>query len=522
MDTKEYTKVLIYRMAESSNKTILKNTVFLYGRTLILLILGLYTSRVTMQALGVENYGIINVVSGFVSMFALISGALTGACQRFITFELGKKNGNVRQVFSSTFYIHTALAIIVVVLAETVGLYFVNHKLNLPHDKMVDALWVFHCSVISFVLNLINIPYNALIIAHEKMKAFAYISLIEAFFKFAIVYTILKLTFNPLILYAVLGLIASTIVRGIYQYYCVSSFKFEAKVERVKEKQSFKEIFGFAGWAFIGNSATLLNGQGINIILNVFVGVTINAARGIASMIEGTIMSFVYNFTTALNPQITKSYAQRDANRLSELLDLGTRMSFYLMIVMSVPVILVTPDLLKLWLTVYPDYSVSFIRITLFIAIVQTLSNPYITAICATGHIRNYQLVVGLITIVNVPVCYVLLMIGLDPIWVYISSLIMYIITFVIRILFIRSNVHIPVRILCLTILLRLFPISVLSFMVSYILSLNINTSTWFGLIEFAIISCVISLILIYIIGLRKPERKLVNCYITSKVRNKK
>ena len=189
---------------------------------------------------------------------------------------------------------------------------------------------------------------------------------------------------------------------------------------------------------------------------------------------------------------------------------------------MSVPIILVTPDLLKLWLTVYPDYSVSFIRITLFIAIVQALSNPYITAICATGHIRNYQLVVGLITIVNVPVCYVLLMIGLDPIWVYISSLIMYIITFVIRILFIRSNVHIPVRILCLTILLRLFPISVLSFMVSYILSLNINTSTWFGLIEFAIISCVISLILIYIIGLRKPERKLVNCYITSKVRNKK
>ena len=504
-------------MVESSNKTILKNTVFLYARMLILLILGLYTSRVTMQALGVENYGIINVVSGFVSMFALVSGALTGACQRFITFELGKKDGNVRQVFSSTFYIHIALAVIVVILAETIGLYFVNCKLNLPAGKMIDVQWVFHCSVISFVLNLINIPYNALIIAHEKMKAFAYISLIEAFLKFLVVYAILKLPCNPLILYSVLGLVASTIVRVIYQYYCLNSFKQEAKIEKVKEKQYFKEIFGFAGWAFIGNSATLLNGQGINIILNIFVGVTINAARGIASMIEGTIMSFVYNFTTALNPQITKSYAQKNSARLSELLDLGTRLSFYLMIVMAIPVILVTSDLLKLWLTVYPEYAVVFIRITLLIAVVQAMSNPYVTAICATGNIRNYQLVVGLITIANVPVCYALLYIGLDPVWVYVASLIMYVITFVIRILFIRSNVHIPVRILCLTILLRLVPISLLSFMAGYVLSKGINTSTWGGLIVFVAVTCTISLILIYVIGLHKSERQFVLNFITSK-----
>lgn len=505
-------------MQETNNKTILKNTVFLYARTLILLVLGLYTSRVTMQALGVENYGIINVVSGFVSMFALISGALTGACQRFITFELGKKDGNVRQIFSSTFYIHIALAFVVVLLAETVGLYFVNGKLNLPAEKMGEVQWVFQCSVISFVLNLINIPYNALIIAHEKMKAFAYISLVEAGLKFATVYSILVLPYNELILYSVLTLASSTLVRFVYQIYCVRSFKEEAKLERVTDKRALKEIFSFSGWAFIGNSATLLNGQGINIILNLFVGVTINAARGIASMIESTVSSFVYNFTTALNPQITKSYAQKDSARLSELLDLGTRLSFFLMIVMAVPIIIATPDLLQLWLTVYPDYAVPFIRITLIIAIVQAMANPYITAICATGNIRNYQLIVGGITLANVPVAYLLLYLGLDPIWVYVASLVMYIVTFLIRLLFVRNKANIAVRWLGLTILLRLTPIAVISFAASWFFAKYISTASWFGLIAFSAISCIITLALIYIIGLQSKERQFVHNFIQSKI----
>ena len=420
-------------MSKSNNKIILKNTIFLYFRTFILLILGLYTSRVTMQALGVEDYGIINVVSGFVSMFALVSGALTGACQRFITFELGKKDGNVTQIFSSTLYIQLGLAALIIILAETIGLYFINYKLNLPDGKLDEAQWVFQCSVISFVLNLINIPYNALIIAHEKMKAFAYISLVEAFLKLATVYSILILPYNSLILYSLLTLTSSTIVRFIYQIYCIKSFKGEVKLERVKDIHNFKSIFNFAGWAFLGNSATILNGQGINIILNIFVGVTINAARGIASMIESTVSSFVYNFTTALNPQITKSYAQNDLKRLYELLNFGTRLSFFLIIIISTPIIIVTPNLLKLWLTIYPEYSISFIRITLLIAIVQAMANPFVTAISATGKIRDYQLTVGLLTIANFPISYILLKNGLEPIWIYIASLVMYVITFIIR-----------------------------------------------------------------------------------------
>lgn len=505
-------------MQDNSNKTILKNTVFLYARTLILLVLGLYTSRVTMQALGVENYGIINVVSGFVAMFSLISGALTGACQRFITFELGKPNGNVRQIFSSTFFIHIVLAVIIVFLAETVGLYFVNSKLNLPPDKMDEVQWVFQCSVISFALNLINIPYNALIIAHEKMKAFAYISLVEAFLKFVTVYAILILSYNALILYAVLTLVSSTLVRFVYQFYCVRSFKEEAKVEKVRDKQVFKDIFSFAGWAFIGNSATLLNGQGINIILNIFVGVAINAARGIATMIESTVSSFVYNFTTALNPQITKSYAQKNGQRLSELLDLGTRLSFFLMILISVPIIIATPDILQLWLTVYPDYAVAFVRITLAIAIIQAMANPFVTAISATGNIRSYQLVVGGITLANIPVCYILLYCGLDPLWVYVASLVMYVVTFIIRLVFVRNKAHIAVRWLGITIVCRLAPIALIGFVVSYCLSINIDTTTWLGLIIFSGTTCVFTLFLIYTIGLQKKERLFVHTFIQSKI----
>lgn len=501
-------------MSNSNNKIILKNTIFLYFRTFILLILGLYTSRVTMQALGVENYGIINVVSGFVSMFALVSGALTGACQRFITFELGKKDGNVTQIFSSTFYIQVGLATLIIILAETIGLYFINYKLNLPDGKLDEAQWVFQCSVISFVFSLINIPYNAIIIAHEKMKAFAYISLVEAFLKLATVYSILILPYNSLILYSLLTLISSTIVRFVYQIYCIKSFKDEVRLERVKDMHNFRNIFNFAGWAFIGNSATILNGQGINIILNIFVGVTINAARGIASMIESTVSSFVYNFTTALNPQITKAYAQNDSTRLYELLNLGTRLSFFLMIVITTPIIIITPNLLKLWLTVYPEYSIPFIRITLIIAIVQAMANPFVTAICATGKIRDYQLTVGLLTIANFPICYILLKIGLDPVWIYVASLIMYIITFIIRLIFVRNRVKIPVGKFYIIVLSRLIPILIIGLTCSFYISKVINTDNWLGLIFYSVISSIVTIILIYIIGLQNSERKQVIDFI--------
>ena len=505
----------------SDNKTIFKNTVLLYARTIFLLVLGVFTSRVTMQALGVENYGIINVVGGFVSMFALISGALTGACQRFITYELGKPGGDVRQVFSSTFFIHLFLAVLITILAETFGLYFVNSKLNLPPEKMVEVQWVFHCSVISFILSLINIPYNALIIAHERLQAFAYLSIVEGLLKFGTVFCILKLPYNSLILYSCLTLLSSTILRLIIQIYCTHTFRSEAKVKRVSDKSYFISIFKFSGWAIIGNSATLLNNQGINMILNIFVGVTINAARGIASMVESVVLSFVNNFTMALNPQITKSYAASDKTRMLDLLDLGTRLSFSLMMCMSVPIIIVAPDLLQIWLTTYPDYAVIFLRLTLIISIVQAVANPYITAVCATGNIRNYQLTVGGLTLLNIPVCYALLKVGLDATSVYFASLIMYIATFAIRMMFVRNQIGLPIKELCKTIILKLIPIALISLAGCYFIAKLISTETFWGLFLFAILSCFVTMPLIFYVILKKNERNYAINYIKTKISNK-
>lgn len=471
-----------------------------------------------MQALGVENYGIINVVGGFVSMFALISGSLTSACQRYLTYELGNPNGNVQQVFCSSFYIHVVLAIIIVLLAETVGLFFVNSKLNLPPEKMPEVQWVFQCSVIAFVLNLINIPFNALIIAHERMKSFAYISIVEGLLKFATVYSILVLPYNSLILYSCLTLASSIVIRLIYQSYCIHSFKGEVRLSTVKDISLFKKIFGFAGWAFIGNTATLLNNQGLNMLLNIFVGVTVNAARGVASMVETTITSFVNNFTTALNPQITKSYAQEDKARLTELLSMGMRISFFLMIFMSVPIIVVTPDVLSIWLTVYPDYAIPFIRVTLIVAIVQAMANPFITAVCATGDIRSYQLMVGGLTLLNVPICYFLLKAGFDPICVYFSSLIIYSITFSIRLWFVNKKAGIAVGSFVKLLLLRLIPIGAISLVFCYLLAKMINTTSFWGLVFYAVISCSIIAFLIFTVGLSKMERALAIQFVRSKI----
>lgn len=507
-------------MQDSNNKKLLTNTVFLYARTLLLLGLGLFTSRITMQALGVENYGIINVVGGFVSMFALLSGSLTGACQRFITFELGKADGNVRQIFSASFYIHLFLALLVGIIAETGGLYFLLEELNLPVEKMEEAQWVFHCSVVSFVLSLLNVPYSALIIAHEKMKAFAYISLVEAFFKFLTVSMILISSINALILYSCLTLISSTLIRFTYQIYCIRTFKNEARLEVIKNRNHFKSIFGFAGWSFIGNSATILNGQGINILLNLFVGVTVNAARGISTMVESVVLSFVNNFTTALNPQITKAYAQRDCARLLELLDLGTRLSFFLMLIMIIPIVIVTSDILSVWLTVYPDYAIDFVRITLVIALIQAMANPYITAVNATGSIRNYQLLVGGLTLLNIPFSYLALKLGFQPLCVYIISLFICLITFLIRLYFVQIKVNITVGLVCKTILYRLLPILLIAFGFSALFSYMIPTDNLVGLISFGIVSCMISLSLIYMIGLSKKEKNLLKVLVKSKVRN--
>lgn len=289
----------------SDGKRLAKNTILLYGRTFLIMAISLFTSRVVLNTLGIDNYGIYNVIGGFVAMFSIAGGTLVTACQRFLTYEIGKKeNAQTQKVFSAALTIHIVLAIFLLVLFETIGLWFLNAKMNIPPDRMIAANWVFQCSILAFLVNIVSSPYNALIIAHEKMSAFAYISLMDAILKLLIVYMLYITSWDRLILYAILYLGVAILDRLIYSLYC-RRFS-ESKFVFIKDKALYKKITGFAGFTFLGSVASLLSNHGVNLILNLFYGVAINAARGIAVQVQNAVVKFVNDFMTALNPQITK------------------------------------------------------------------------------------------------------------------------------------------------------------------------------------------------------------------------
>lgn len=292
-----------------NNKRIAKNTLFLYLRMFLMMAISLFTSRVVLSTLGVSDYGIYNVVGGVVAMFGLLSGSITNSITRFLTFELGKEDyEQIRKVFSTSLNVMFILSAVIFVVGEIVGIWFLNYKMNIPEGRMYAANWVFQCSLVTFIISLISIPYNSTLVAHEKMSAFAYISIFEVVMKLLIVYSLYISPFDKLKTYVVLLLLLSAVIRFIYGYYCKEHFQ-EVKYHFVYDKALLKQMTSFAGWNFFGQGAYMLNNQGVNILINLFFGVTVNAARGIATQVNSAVFQFVTNFMMALNPQITKSYA---------------------------------------------------------------------------------------------------------------------------------------------------------------------------------------------------------------------
>lgn len=398
-----------------NNKRIVKNTLLLYFRMLFMMVVSLYTSRVILNALGVEDYGIYNVVGGVVAMFTVISGSLSAAISRFITYELGKGDqSKLNKIFSASVTIQLALSLIIVVLIESVGVWFLNTKMTIPADRMVAANWVLQFSIITFVINLISVPYNAAIIAHERMSAFAYISILEAICKLAIAFLIMVSPMDKLVFYAILMCAVSVLIRFTYGHYCKKHFT-ECTYHFHWDKDILKKMFGFAGWNFIGASSAVLRDHGGNIVINLFYGPSVNAARGIAIQVNNAIMGFVSNFMTALNPQITKSYASGDREYMMTLLFHGARLSFYMLLLLSLPVLVNTHYILVLWLKLVPEHAVFFVQLILVFAMSESISNPLITAMLATGKIRNYQIVVGGLQMMNLPISYVCLRLGCIP-----------------------------------------------------------------------------------------------------------
>ena len=399
----------------ANNKRIAKNTLLLYFRTILVMVISLYTSRVVLDTLGVEDFGIYNVVGGVVAMFGIISGSLSSAISRFITFELGHGDKEkLKRIFSTSVNIQLGLSLIIIILGETIGLWFLNSKMNIPPERISAANWVLHCSLLTFAINLVSIPYNAVIIAHERMSVFAYVSILEASLHLFAVYLLYISLWDKLIFYSCLLAIVALFIRIVYATYCRHHFK-EAKYRLIYDHKLLKEMSVFAGWNFIGAASAILRDQGGNILINLFCGPAVNAARGIAIQVNRAVQTFVSNFMTALNPQITKSYAAGNNTYMMTLIFQGARLSFYMLLLLSLPILINTSYILSLWLKTVPDHAVQFVQLVLIFAMSESISHPLITAMLATGKIRNYQIVVGGLQMMNFPISYILLRIGCIP-----------------------------------------------------------------------------------------------------------
>ena len=499
-----------------NNKRIAKNTLLLYFRMLFMMVVSLYTSRVILNALGVEDFGIYNVVGGVVAMFSVISGSLSAAISRFITYELGKGDqSKLNKIFSASVTIQLLLSLIIVVLIESVGVWFLNAKMTIPAERMTAANWVLQFSIVTFVINLISVPYNAAIIAHEKMSAFAYISILEAVGKLAIAFLIIMSPIDKLIFYAILMCTVAIIVRFTYGHYCKKHFA-ECTYHFHWDKEILMKMFGFAGWSFVGCSAAVLIGQGVNVITNLFFGVTANAARGVATQVEGAVRQLVNNFMTALNPQITKTYAAGKHDYTLKLVYQGAKFSFFLTLFIAIPFLFEINYILKIWLGVFPDEVPLFVRWTIAIIMADVLSQPIITANAASGKIKKYQLVVGGYNMAIFPIVYVCFKLGLPAFAAYVVHFTIFFSNLFVRIRLMRGILDLTYKDYIIKVLIRIISVFLISLVVPGCLYFNMAE----GIVRLGttIAVTVIELpLFIYAVGLTQSERMTITAFITKK-----
>lgn len=401
-----------------TNKTIAKNTIFLYIRSFLMMAIGLFSSRVILQALGVEDFGLYGAIGSIVAMFTMINGVLSAGTSRFLTFELGKGDmERVRKTFSASFTMHACLAMILFVLLETIGLWFVNNKLNIPEGREFAANVVYQLSIVTCMLSLTQVPYGACIIAHEKMSIYAYVGIAEVTFKLALIFALLYIPFaDNLIAYAIIVASWGIGLQIWYRFYCRKRF-LESNLMIVRDKSIYKGMLSYSLWDFVGQFCATGNGQGLNILINIFFGVTMNAARSVAYQVEGAITQFSGNFMLSVQPQIVKSYAKGDYSRFFQLIYEGGRYSFFLLFLVSLPIFLEANYILSIWLVDVPPMSVLFLRCIIVITLLRVPSQTIIKGVHATGKVKILNLTSGVYSVVTyLPIIYLCYKMGL-PVW---------------------------------------------------------------------------------------------------------
>ena len=502
----------------SNTHRIAKNTLMLYFRQILIMLVSLYTVRVVLSVLGAEDYGIYNVVAGVVTMFGFLSGAMATASQRYFSFDLGKNDTeHLKTTFSVTFQIYVLLALVIALLAETVGLWFVNHKLVIPPERMTAANWIFQAAVVSFLLTLITTPYMAAIIAHENMNVYAYVSIVEAGLKLGIVFLLRVLAYDKLIVYGFLLAAVALVNTSLYRFYCHRHYE-ECKFRFVKDGALFKEIVSYSGWNLFGAAVGVVKNQIINILLNLHFGAIVNAARGIASQVHSAVVSFSQNFSTAMRPQIIKSYAAEQKESALALVFRGCKFTFFLMYVFSLPLILEMNSVLRLWLKNPPEYAVLFTRLSLVDAVVDSISFPIMTLAQATGKIKLYQGIVGGILLLNLPVSWAVLHFGGEAYSVMIVAIFITFAAFVVRLFIVRHLTEFSIRAFFAKVFLPCVLVALLSALLPLAFCNFFKEESFLRLCGSVIISVCSTAFFVLFVGMNRSERNLGFCTIKQKL----
>ncbi len=507
----------------ANNRRIARNALMLYIRMGVTMLVQLYTSRVILEVLGIDDYGIWSLVATLVVSLSFITGPLSAATQRFISFELGTGNkNNAQKVFSQSIILYSVFAVGIILILETVGLWFLNHKLNIPYDKMMIANIVYQFSIASFVVSLIRMPYDATIIAYEKMDFYAYMSIIDVALKLGIVFMLKAFNSIPhLVLYSVLTFSVSLIMTLAYKIYCTKKYQITHIIFKL-EKLVMRRIASFSGWSLMGSFAVMTSNQGVNMVLNMFFGVAINATMGIANQVGNAVNQFVSNFQLAFQPQIVKYYAQGDFHQLQELIFRASRFSFLLLFAIAFPIIYNIDAILHLWLgDNVPEYTGTFCSLMIISFLFDALSAPLWMSIQASGNIRNYQIIISVIFLLNIIISYIVLRFGYAPISVMIVRILISIFNLIFRIIFVYKRIDFSLRRYIITIMMRLAGIVLLNMVLINCINLVLpNTAGIISIIINSIIFFAIYAIIVLSCGLDRLERKKIYNSLNFKILN--
>lgn len=501
-----------------SNSRILKNSAFLYLRLLITLALGLFTTRIVINALGIDDYGIYGVVAGLITMFGFMNAAMSSSTQRYLAFNLGlKKPIKLQQTFTTAVNIHLFIGVVTFILAEGVGVWAVNYLLDIPKERLSAANIVFQFSLITFFFGIVQVPYHAATIAYERMSAYAYISIVDAVLKLIAAYLLMTAPFDRLVFYSQLLAFISIFSFIAYFIYVQVQFK-EIKYIKYFDREYYKEILSFSGWNLFGNIAAVARGQGVNILINIFFGVALNAAYAVAMMLQGVLTQFAASLQQAINPQIIKSYAQGKLERTECLIHLSSKFSFFVMLILITPLYLNLDYILNLWLGMVPDYASLFISYLFVLVLIEVLSNSLMIGMQSTGKIKEYQMVVGFLVFLNFPIVYLVYMIYLKVELAFFVLIGMSIISLYARLVFVKCYLSFSIIRFHKRVIFRILPpVFFIAIMIFYDVNHSLSTGFMKVFLD-TILFSLMTIFVIYLLGLNVRERTYLNRVIVKKL----